>query len=50
MEFNTKESIEAFLDIVTAGTSSLKTFGVTLARIGLIWNSMSLCEEITGAK
>ena len=46
----TKESIEAFLDIVTAGTSSLKTFGVTLARIGLIWNSMSLCEEITGAK
>ena len=46
----TKESIEAFLDILTAGTSSLKTFGVTLARIGLIWNSMSLCEEITGAK
>ena len=46
----TKESIEAFLDIVTAGTNSLKTFGVTLARIGLIWNSMSLCEEITGAK
>ena len=46
----TKESIEAFLDIVTAGPSSLKTFGVTLARIGLIWNSMSLCEEITGAK
>lgn len=46
----TKESIEAFLDIVIAGTSSLKTFGVTLARIGLIWNSMSLCEEITGAK
>lgn len=45
-----QDSIKAFLDVVTAGTKTLKTFGVTLARIGLIWNSMPLCEEITGAK
>lgn len=45
-----QDSIKAFLDVVTAGTKILKTFGVTLARIGLIWNSMPLCEEITGAK
>lgn len=45
-----QDSIKAFLDVVTASTKTLKTFGVTLARIGLIWNSMPLCEEITGAK
>ena len=45
-----QDSIKAFLDVVTAGTKTLKTFGVTLARIGLIWNSMPLCEEITGVK
>lgn len=45
-----QDSIKAFLDVVTANTKTLKTFGVTLARIGLIWNSMPLCEEITGAK
>lgn len=45
-----QDSIKAFLDVITAGTKTLKTFGVTLARIGLIWNSMPLCEEITGAK
>ena len=45
-----QDSIKAFLDVITASTKTLKTFGVTLARIGLIWNSMPLCEEITGAK
>lgn len=45
-----QDSIKAFLDVVTASTKTLKTFGITLARIGLIWNSMPLCEEITGAK
>ena len=46
----TKESISEFLNAITQNMKSLKAFGVTLARIGLIWNSLPLCEEITGAK
>lgn len=44
------ENIKQFLDALTQGTKTLQAFGVTLARIGLIWNSLPLCEEITGAK
>lgn len=46
----TEESIRNFLDALTGQGYMLKVMGITLARIGLIWNSMPLCEEITGAK
>lgn len=46
----TTESLEDFLDVITRAPKMLKSLGVTLARIGLIWNSLPLCEEITGAK
>lgn len=46
----TYDSIVNFLNVLTGHTNMLKALGVMLARIGLIWNSMPLCEEITGAK
>lgn len=45
-----EESIKNFLDALTGQGYMIKVLGITLARIGLIWNSMPLCEEITGAK
>ena len=45
----TETNAQLEIEIKTS-QATLKTFGVTLARIGLIWNSMPLCEEITGAK
>ncbi len=46
----TSESIIEFLDVITGNEDKDKVFGIMLARIGLIWSSMPLCEEITGAK
>ena len=46
----TPESISNFLNALIGKGNTLKVLGITLARIGLIWNSMPLCEEITGAK
>lgn len=45
-----KDSIKDFLDAITANVRMMKALGVSLARLGLIWNSMPLCEEITGAR
>lgn len=46
----TIDSISTFINNVTGKGAVLKVLGIMLARIGLIWNSLSLCEEITGAK
>ncbi len=46
----TKDSLTAFLDALVGRGEKLKVLGIMLARLGLIWNSMPLCEEITGAK
>lgn len=46
----TPESIGMFLDALTGRNNSLKVLGIMLARVGLIWSSMPLCEEVTGAK
>lgn len=46
----TPDSISMFIDALTGRNASLKVLGVMLARVGLIWNSMSLCEEVTGAR
>lgn len=45
----TQDSVEAFITALT-GFNNLKVLGIMLARLGLVWNSMPLCEEITGAK
>lgn len=46
----TKDSIIAFINAMTWKQDVMKVLGIMLARLGLIWNSMPLCEEITGAK
>lgn len=46
----TKDSIKVFLDTIFGHGDRLKVLGIMLARLGLIWNSLPLCEEITGAK
>lgn len=46
----TKDSLVQFLDALVGKGDMIKILGIMLARIGLIWNSMPLCEEITGAK
>lgn len=49
----TEESLSLFLEALLGGNSRnaiLKSMGIMFARVGMIWNSMSLCEEITGAK
>lgn len=46
----TKDSIIAFINALTWKQDTLKVLGIMLARLGLIWNSMPLCEEITGSK
>lgn len=50
MNCYTRESIEKFLNIIFGEGNKLEVYGILLARVGLIWNSMSLCEEITGAR
>lgn len=46
----TKESVEDFMSAICNQNDLVKVLGIQLARLGLIWNSLSLCEEITGAK
>lgn len=46
----TVDSVRTFMKTLTGQDSLVKVIGVLLARLGLIWNSMPLCEEITGAK
>lgn len=46
----TKDSLVNFLDVLVGQDAMIKVLGIMLARVGLIWNSMPLCEEITGAK
>ena len=46
----TKDSLKIFLDTLFGHGDRLKVLGIMLARLGLIWNSLPLCEEITGAK
>ena len=46
----TKESIQEFLNVLLGGTSYAKTLGIMCARLGLIFGSLPLCEEITGAR
>lgn len=46
----TTDSIVNFLNALTGNGNFMKVLGIILARLGLIWNSMPLCEEITGAK
>ena len=46
----TKASLTKFLDALVGKADFLKVLGVHLARLGLIWGSMPLCEEITGVK
>ena len=46
----TKESVEDFMSAICNQNDLVKVLGIQLARLGLIWNSLPLCEEITGAK
>ena len=46
----TVDSVRTFMKTLTGQDSLVKVIGGLLARLGLIWNSMPLCEEITGAK
>ena len=46
----TKESVEDFMSAISNQNDLVKVLGIQLARLGLIWNSLPLCEEITGAK
>lgn len=45
-----KDSISAFISALTGRNNTFKVLGIMLARLGLIWNSLPLCEEITGAR
>ena len=46
----TTDSIKLFLDTLFGHGDRLKVLGIMLARLGLIWNSLPLCEEVTGAR
>ncbi len=46
----TTDSLEKFLTALLGQGDKVKIYGIMLARLGLIWNSMPLCEEIAGAK
>lgn len=45
-----EDGIVSFLTGLTTKGSTYKVLGIMCARIGLIWNSLSVCEEITGAR
>ncbi|MFR7476407.1 hypothetical protein [Frisingicoccus sp.] len=46
----TTDSLEQFFSALLGQGDKVKVYGIMLARLGLVWNSMPLCEEIAGAK
>ena len=46
----TLDSLSTFLRTLTGGGHIFKVLGIMAARIGLIWGSLPLCEEIAGAR